>query len=57
MAAEECRDGSSVNCEPHRRLLDGLTFGVAGDNLGDFPRAETVLVLSRAMESFAWTLG
>jgi hypothetical protein len=56
MAAEECRNGGSVNCEPHRQLLDGLTLG-ARDDFGDFPRAETVLVLSRAMESFGWTLG
>jgi hypothetical protein len=57
VAAEECNNGGSVNCEPHRQLLDGLTLGVAGDDFGDFPRAETVLVLSRAMESFGWTLG
>ncbi len=57
VAAEECNNGGSVNCEPHRQLLDGLTLGVAGDDFGDFPRAETVSVLSRAMESFGRTLG
>jgi hypothetical protein len=37
MAAEDCRNGGSVNCEPHRQLLDGFTLGVAGDDFGDFP--------------------